>query len=126
MGVLAGADAMGDPEVFTVGVEGGVALALEGGLAGGLPEEEAGFLEPAAQGGLFRAALGVGEAGERGDAVGDERGVGYEDHVRRTRTGVKQADVSDALELAVEIAPLKEGIVTGGTVEVAAIQGLMT
>ena len=49
-----------------VGIEEGVALAFEGGLAGGLPDEEAGALEPAAEILLFGLALGVGEAGDGG------------------------------------------------------------
>ena len=124
--VAAGSGAVGHPEVVAVGVEHGVALALEGGLSGGVPEEEAGVLEPAAEVGLFGLALGVGEAGDGGDAVGDDGGVGDEDHVRCAWTMCSRRTSAMRRSCWQGFFHWAKALSREGRCRLPAIQGLMT
>ena len=105
----AGANAVGGPEGGAVVIEDDVAFPLEGGLAGGLPEQEALADEPATEVGSFGAALGWIEAGDGGDAVMNERAVAEEDHVGAAGLGVEEANVGDRAENIVHALPLGEG-----------------
>ena len=122
--LAAGADAVGCPEVVAGGVEEGVTLAFEGGLAGGFPDEEAGALEPASEVLLFGLALRVGEAGDSGYSVLHESGVGDEDHVGQFGSGLEETDVGDALQMLVEVVPLGKGGVARGPMEIAGHPGV--
>jgi hypothetical protein len=105
----AGPDSMRGPQVISGGVEERVPFALEGGFAGSLPEKEACSLEPATEVTLFRLSLGVGEAGERNDAVLHDSSVSYEDHIGQSLLTMDQANIRHALQVAVQLLPLGEG-----------------
>jgi len=74
----------------------------------GFPEKKSLGDEPAAEVGRFGAALLGVEAGEGGEAVVDECGVGNEDHVGAAGLGVQEANVGDAAKYVVHALPLGE------------------
>lgn len=114
----AGPDAVGSPEVIAFCVEERVSLAFEGGLARSLPDEKPGRLKPAPEVAFFRLPLRMGEAGERDDAVVHESGMTNKDHVGESLLSVNEADIADALQLAVQLAPLCVGQIARGTMQV--------
>ncbi len=122
--LTAGADAVSCPEMVAGGVEECITLAFEGCLARGLPDEEAGALEPAAEVLLFGLTLRVGEAGDGGYTVLHESGVGDEDHVGQIGPGGQETDVGDALQVMVEVVPLGKGGVPRGPMEIARHPGI--
>ena len=116
---LAGANSMRSPERCSRVVEAQIAFPFEGGLARRLPEQEALTGEPAARIRAFGAALGRMEAGDRCNAVMDERGVSDIDHIGTAGLGMEQTDVGNAAQDVVKALPLGEGEIAGGSVNVA-------
>ncbi len=120
----AGANAVSGPESGAFVVEGYVAFAFEGGLAGRLPEQEALADEPAAEVGGLGAALLRIEAGDGGDAMLDEGAVAEEDHVGASGFGMQEANVGDAAQDVVHALPLSEGEIPRGTMDVSGHPGI--
>ncbi len=124
MAVLAGADAVGGPEVRSGAIEERIAFAFEGGLTGRFPDEESGLLEPCAEVVFLGLTLSVGEAGDGGYAMVDERGVGDKDHVGGAGAGLEDADIGDSAKSVIEGSPLGKGAVAGGAMEIAGHPGI--
>jgi hypothetical protein len=120
----AGTNAVGGPECGSAVIEDDVALPLEGGLAGRLPDEEALAGEPAAEIGGFGAALGRAKAGDGGDAMMNQGAVAQEDHVGAAGLRVKEAHIGDAAEDVVHALPLGEGEITRTSVNVSGHPGI--
>lgn len=115
----AGAKAMGSPEVVASCIEEGVALTFKCGLARSLPEKEACGFKPAAKMFFLRLSLGMREAGESYDAVLHQRCMADENHIGQSLLGVDQANVGDALQLAMKLFPLSEGEIPCRAVKIA-------